>query len=104
MVVVHIGMSLDDCNANAMLFADRDKVLFKFHQDTAQTILDTFARELRKLKHLSCVKDQRLVLGGPSITTPASRSKGFQYCLLSYHQDRAALEEYQASPEHHRCV
>ena len=54
------------------------------------------------LKHLPSVEDQKLVVGGPSITTPVARSKGFHFCLLSYHKDRQALHEYQASPEHHQ--
>lgn len=76
-------------------------VLFKFRQDTAAAIKDKFLLELRKLKTLPCVLDQNLVVGGPSITTPIERSKGFHYCLISYHKDRAALDQYQASPEHH---
>lgn len=44
------------------------------------------------------------MVGGPSITTPIERSKGFHYCLVSYHKDRAALDQYQASPEHHLSV
>lgn len=77
-------------------------VLFKFRQDTTERILDTFVTELRKLKHLPCVLNQNLVVGGPSITTPIARSKGFNFCLVSYHKDRAALDEYQASQEHHQ--
>ena len=61
----------------------------------------TFVRELRKLKNLSCVKDGRLIVGGPSVTDPIERSKGFQYALVSYHENLEALAEYQASPEHH---
>lgn len=56
---------------------------------------------LKKLKHLPCVKDHRLLVGGPSITEPIERSKGFHYALLSYHHDREALAAYQASKEHH---
>ncbi|GME62109.1 uncharacterized protein K452DRAFT_313689 [Neofusicoccum parvum] len=76
-------------------------VLFKFRQDVSEEHKATFVRELKKLKELSCVKDNRLVVGGPSVTDPIERSKGFQFALVSYHQDRAALEEYQASKEHH---
>lgn len=57
-------------------------------------------RELKKLKNLSCVKDNRLIIGGPSVTDPIERSKGFEFALLSFHENRAALEEYQASKEH----
>ena len=76
-------------------------VLFKFREDTSESIVTKFLTELKKLKYLPCVMDQKLVVGGPSITTPAARSKGFHFCLLSYHKDRTSLEEYQASPEHH---
>ncbi|ETN42545.1 uncharacterized protein HMPREF1541_01702 [Cyphellophora europaea CBS 101466] len=79
-------------------------VLFKFRRDTSEAILKTFVTELKKLKALPCVQDQKLEVGGPSITTPAARSQGFQYCLLSYHKDRAALDAYQASAEHHRVT
>ncbi|KIW35616.1 uncharacterized protein PV07_02302 [Cladophialophora immunda] len=79
-------------------------VLFKFRDDTSEATKSVFLSELKKLKQLPCVVDQKLVVGGPSITTPASRSKGFHYCLLSYHKDRAALDEYQASPEHHHVT
>ena len=61
-----------------------------------------FVKELKALKNLSCVLKGRLTVGGPSITDPIERSKGFQFALVSYHADRAALEEYQASNEHHR--
>jgi hypothetical protein len=77
-------------------------VLFKFKQDVPSSHRDVFAKELKTLKALPCVKDQRLVVGGPSITDPIARSKGFQVALLSFHRDAAALAEYQASSEHHR--
>ncbi|KAK1633818.1 hypothetical protein BDP81DRAFT_408356 [Colletotrichum phormii] len=77
-------------------------VLFKFRPDVPEEHKSTFVRELKTLKSLPCVKDQRLIVGGPSITDPIERSKGYQFALLSFHQDREALESYQASPEHHR--
>lgn len=61
-----------------------------------------FLSQIKTLKSLPCVKSQRLVVGGPSITTPVEKSKGFQYALVSYHEDRTALAEYQASSEHER--
>ena len=76
-------------------------VLFKFRSEVSQAHKDLFASSLKKLKDLSCVKDNRLLVGGPSITDPIERSKGFQYALLSYHHDREALAAYQASKEHH---
>lgn len=77
-------------------------VLFKFRPDVSEEHKETFVRELKTLKSLPCVKDHRLIVGGPSVTDPIERSKGYQFSLLSFHQDRKALEEYQASAEHHR--
>ncbi|KAI8275546.1 D-alanine--D-alanine ligase [Colletotrichum sp. SAR11_57] len=76
-------------------------VLFKFRPEVTKEHKETFVRELKKLKNLSCVKDNRLIVGGPSVTDPIERSKGFEFALLSYHENRAALDEYQASKEHH---
>lgn len=76
-------------------------VFFRFRAGISQEHKDTFVRELKKLKNLSCVKDNRLIVGGPSVTDPIERSKGFQYALVSFHEDRAALDAYQASDEHH---
>ncbi|KAF9880722.1 MmgE/PrpD family protein [Colletotrichum karsti] len=79
-------------------------VLFKFRPDVTDEHKATFVKELKTLKTLPCVKAQRLVVGGPSITDPIERSKGYHFALLSFHQDRKALEEYQASAEHHRVT
>ncbi|OAL51427.1 hypothetical protein IQ07DRAFT_421929 [Pyrenochaeta sp. DS3sAY3a] len=76
-------------------------VLFKFRTEITDEHKATFVKELKKLKNLSCVKDGRLIVGGPSVTDPIERSKGFQFCLVSYHENLDALTEYQASPEHH---
>lgn len=65
---------------------------------------NTFVTELKKLKNLPCVKNGRLIVGGPSVTDPIDRSKGFQIALVSYHENLAALAEYQASQEHHWLV
>lgn len=75
--------------------------MFKFKPEVTQEHKDTFVRELKKLKNLPCVKDGRLLVGGPSVTDPIERSKGFEYALVSFHENMAALEEYQASKEHH---
>ncbi|TRX94172.1 hypothetical protein FHL15_004940 [Xylaria flabelliformis] len=79
-------------------------VLFKFRADVSDDHKEKFVTELRKLKSLPCVMNSRLVVGGPSITDPIARTQGFQYALLSYHKDRQALEEYQASDEHHKVT
>ncbi|TVY84645.1 hypothetical protein LSUE1_G000526, partial [Lachnellula suecica] len=80
------------------------EVLFKFLPDVSADHKATFVRELKTLKSLPSVLDGRLLVGGPSITNPIDRSKGFHFALLSYHKNRAALEEYQASKEHHRVT
>ncbi|RKU42595.1 hypothetical protein DL546_004343 [Coniochaeta pulveracea] len=75
-------------------------VYFRFRSDVTDEHKATFVRELKKLKDLPCVKDGRLLVGGPSVTDPIERSKGFEFALVSFHQDRAALDAYQASKEH----
>ncbi|KAH7063484.1 stress responsive A/B barrel domain-containing protein [Macrophomina phaseolina] len=75
-------------------------VLFKFRSDVSDEHKATFIRELKKLKDLPSVKDGRLIVGGPSVSEPIESSKGFQFALVSYHRDRAALKEYQVSQEH----
>lgn len=79
-------------------------VLFKFQADVPESHKEEFMTEARKLKALPSVMGSRLVLGGPSITDPIERSQGFQVALLSYHRDKKALEEYQASDEHTRVT
>ncbi|GKZ25452.1 hypothetical protein AbraIFM66951_003317 [Aspergillus brasiliensis] len=76
-------------------------VLFKFRPEVTEEHKKRFVTELKKLKSLPCVKSGRLLVGGPSVTDPIERSKGFQIALVSYHENQAALAEYQASKEHH---
>jgi hypothetical protein len=75
-------------------------VLFKFKPDVTTEHKAKFVEEFKKLKNLPCVLNNRLIVGGPSVTDPIERSKGFEFALLSYHRDREALEEYQVSKEH----
>ncbi|KAI9926643.1 hypothetical protein MW887_003736 [Aspergillus wentii] len=77
-------------------------VLFKFRSDVTQEHKQKFVSELKTLKSLPSVKNGRLIVGGPSVTDPIERSKGFEISLLSYHENQDALAEYQASDEHHR--
>ncbi len=77
-------------------------MLFKFRPEVADDLRTTFVRELKQLRDLPSVLNKRLVVGGPSVTDPIERSKGYHYALVSYHKDRAALDQYQASSEHHR--
>ncbi|OAK94904.1 stress responsive A/B barrel domain-containing protein [Phaeosphaeriaceae sp. SRC1lsM3a] len=79
-------------------------VLFKFKSDVSATHKADFVAQLKSLKSLSCVLDNRLLVGGPSVTDPIERSKGYEFALLSFHKDRKGLEKYQASPEHHRVT
>ncbi|GFF81727.1 hypothetical protein IFM47457_05568 [Aspergillus lentulus] len=76
-------------------------VMFKFRPEVTQEYKDTFVRELKRLKNLDCVKGHRLVVGGPSVTDPIERSKGFEIALLSFHESMDELQKYQASKEHH---
>ncbi|KAM9881994.1 stress responsive A/B Barrel domain-containing protein [Verticillium dahliae] len=77
-------------------------VLFKFKPEVSKEHKETFMHELRQLRFLSCVKDQNLHVGSPSLTDPIEKSKGFEIALVSYHPGPAALAEYQASKEHER--
>ena len=77
-------------------------VLFKFKPTVSLAHKNAFVTQLKALKKLPFVLDNRLIVGGPSITEPIERSKGYEFALLSFHQDRKALEEYQASSEHKR--
>ncbi|KAI2707237.1 hypothetical protein CBS147332_6891 [Penicillium roqueforti] len=79
-------------------------VLFKFRKDVGNEVKEEFLSQIKTLKSLPCVISQRLDVGGPSITTPIEKSKGFDYALVSYHENRAALAEYQASSEHERIT
>ncbi|KAJ6007272.1 hypothetical protein N7540_011248 [Penicillium herquei] len=79
-------------------------VLFKFRPEITDEHKRKFVTELKKLKNLSCVKGGRLLVGGPSVTDPIDRSKGFQISLVSFHENLEALSEYQASPEHHHVT
>ncbi|OAA71836.1 Dimeric alpha-beta barrel [Akanthomyces lecanii RCEF 1005] len=79
-------------------------VLFKFRPEVTDDLKATFVRELKQLRDLPCILNKRLVVGGPSVTDPIERSKGYHFALVSYHRDRAALDEYQASSEHHRVT
>lgn len=107
MTIIHIGklklvshfplFTFESQRTNRLL-----KVLFKFRPDVSVAHKSIFVSELKTLKSLPCVQDGRLIVGGPSITDPIERSKGFEFALLSYHSDREALAEYQASKEHHR--
>ena len=66
-------------------------MFFKFRPDVSQEHKQAFVTELKQLKHLPCVKDGRLFVGGPSITHPIEQSKGFEIALVSYHADWDAL-------------
>ncbi|PVH95788.1 stress responsive A/B barrel domain-containing protein [Periconia macrospinosa] len=79
-------------------------VLFKFQPTVPQSHKSTFIHELETLKNLPSVLNKQLFVGGPSITDPIERSKGYEFALVSFHRDREALREYQASAEHHRVT
>ena len=79
-------------------------VAFKFRPEVTFDHKAEFVKHLKQLKHLDCVQDHKLIVGGPTITEPVERSKGFDFVLLSYHKDIEALRTYQASKEHHWYV
>lgn len=56
---------------------------------------------LKTLRDLPSVSRQQLVVGGPSVTNPVESSQGFHLALISFHPDRTALDDYQASKEHY---
>ncbi|KAJ5443584.1 uncharacterized protein N7458_007456 [Penicillium daleae] len=79
-------------------------VLFRFKPEVTQEHRDAFLREVKTLKNLPSVKEGRLIVGSPSLTDPIALSKKFEFALVSYHENIAALEEYEASEEHHRVT
>ncbi|KAI0857777.1 stress responsive A/B barrel domain protein [Xylaria cubensis] len=74
-------------------------VLFKFKPEVTKEQGEAFVREVKSLKKLSCVKDGRLFVGGPSLTDPIEYSRGHQYVCLSYHENLAALDQFQVDKE-----
>ncbi|KAI0506252.1 stress responsive A/B barrel domain protein [Xylaria bambusicola] len=79
-------------------------VLFRFQPWVTQEQGEAFLRECKSLKNLSCIKDGRLFVGGPTLTDPIELSKGLRYALVSYHENLAALNEYQVAKEASRYV
>ncbi|KAH9218327.1 stress responsive A/B barrel domain protein [Leptodontidium sp. 2 PMI_412] len=79
-------------------------VLGKCKPEITQEQKDTLVREIKALKTLPSVKDGRLIVGGPSLTDPAEWSKGFEFACVSYHENLAALQQYQATKEYHRIT
>ncbi|KAK0103596.1 hypothetical protein ONS95_005608 [Cadophora gregata] len=77
-------------------------VLFKFKADVTAEKRAEFVKTAKSLKTLSCVKDGRLIVGGPSLTDPISKSKGYDCALVSYHVDLEAVAEYHATEEHEK--
>jgi hypothetical protein len=98
MTIIHIGESFHPLSPST--HANRLIVLFKFLPSTTATQKSSFLTAIKTLKSLPSVLDNRLIVGGPSVTDPIEKSKGFEYALVSFHRDREALEEYQASREH----
>ncbi|RDH16529.1 hypothetical protein M747DRAFT_244852 [Aspergillus niger ATCC 13496] len=102
MTLVHIGQFPHNHHRHYDIHLTYPQpVLFKFRPEVTDEHKQRFVTELKKLKNLPCVKSGRLLVGGPSVTDPIDRSKGFQIALVSYHENLAALAEYQASKEHH---
>jgi len=59
---------------------------------------------MKALRSLPSIKEQRLIVGGPSVSKPIARSKGFECALVSYYEDEKAVAEYTVSDEHVRYV
>lgn len=81
-----------------------EAVLFKFKPAVTAVQRAEFVKNAKSLKSLSCVKDGRLIVGGPSITNPISKTQGYDCALVSYHEDLEAVEEYHVTKEHERSV
>lgn len=75
-------------------------VLFKFLPTVSSIQKGTFLSEAKKLRNLPSVKSNRLIVGGPSVSNPIHSSKGYEFALVSYHEDQKALAVYQGSEEH----
>ena len=79
-------------------------MLFKFKPAVTAVQRAEFVKNAKSLKSLSCVKDGRLIVGGPSETRPISKSQGYDCALVSYHEDLTAVEDYHVTKEHERSV
>jgi hypothetical protein len=79
-------------------------VLFKFKPNVSEEHRASFVKGVRALRELPSVLNRQLYVGGPSVTDPIEKSKGFQIALVSVHPDLAALTAYHASEEHERYV
>ena len=104
MTVIHVGKRCIGQRLMNNTQMTATTVLFRFLPTVSSAHKAEFVRELKKLKKLPCVKDERLFVNGPSITDPIERSKGFEIALVSFHHDRKSLEDYQRSAEHHEYV
>lgn len=100
MTIVHLGKGIPISKIRLYVNVDC-VVLFKFRPEVPIEHRQLFQSKLKELRSLPCVKESRLIVGGQSITDPPERSKGFQHALVSFHEDEAALKEYQASKAHH---
>ncbi|CAG8984165.1 hypothetical protein HYALB_00008167 [Hymenoscyphus albidus] len=76
-------------------------VLGKCKPDITQEQKNEVVREIKSLKVQPSVKDGRL-MGGPSLSTPEERNKGYEFAFVSYHENLVALEDYQSTKEYHR--
>ncbi|KAK0118229.1 hypothetical protein ONS95_012532 [Cadophora gregata] len=79
-------------------------VLIRFKPEATQEQRHELVHEVKKLKDLPSVKNGRLIVGGPSLADPIELSKGFEFAAVSYHENAAAIKDYQASEEYQRFV
>lgn len=101
MTVIHIGTS-NNANSRIAISQTTMLVLFKFRAEVSAGHKEKFVSALKTLRSLPCVQNGQLFVGGPSITTPIEKSKGFEFSLVSFHPNPEALAAYQASEEHER--
>jgi hypothetical protein len=76
--------------------------MLRFKPGVTQEHRDTFVREFKMCKNLPGVRGGRAIMSGPSLTDPVALSKGFEYAFVSYHDNLAALKEYQSCEDHNR--
>ncbi|KAI0975856.1 stress responsive A/B barrel domain protein [Xylaria arbuscula] len=72
-------------------------VIGKLKSWVTQEQSDHFILGLKSLKTLPCVKDGRVLVGGPSLTEPIEQSRGLQHAFVSYHENMDALNDYQVA-------
>ncbi len=79
-------------------------VMFRFKTEVDQETRATVIAAAKEMKHLDSVMGHKLLVGSPSVTNPLTMSQGYDFALVSYHNDLEALTAYQKSPRHQHLV